>query len=160
MDFTKVIETRRSIRSYQPRDIAPDVLERILKAAIAAPTGSDKQTWHLCLVKSPEVRDRLGTEGTTQHFIKDAPVIAVCVAETRYRTDAIIAIDHLVLAARNEGIGTCWVGFFDGEKVKEILGVPADQDVVMLVPMGYPADPAAFCLKEPRARLEDSCTEK
>lgn len=158
MDFTETIETRRSIRNYQSRDIEPDVLERIVAAAVAAPTGSDKQTWHLYLAESPGVKERLGTDGTTQHFIKDAPVIAACVAEKRYRTDAIIAVDHLVLAARNEGIGTCWVGFFDGERVKEILGVPADQDVVMLVPMGYPEDEDAFATKEPRARTEEVYT--
>ena len=160
MDLKKVIETRRSIRSYQPRDIAPDVLKRILAATVAAPTGSDEQTWHLYLVRSPEGRERLGTEGTTQRFIKDAPVIVACAAKKRHRTDAIIAVDHLVLAARNEGIGTCWVGYFDGAKVKEILGVPTDEEVVMLIPMGYPADQDAFCNKEPRARIEDVCTEK
>lgn len=160
MDFTEVIETRRSIRTYQSRDIEPDVLKRILAAAVAAPTGSDRQTWHLYLVKSPEVRARLGTEGTTQAFIKDAPVIAACVAEKRHLTDAIIAVDHLVLAARNEGIGTCWVGSFDQQKVKDILGVPEEQEVVMLVPLGYPESEAAFATKEPRARIEEVYTER
>ena len=160
MDFTETIETRRSIRSYQSRDVEPDVLEQILAAAVAAPTGSDKQTWHLYLARSPEVRERLGTEGTTQSFIKDAPVIAACVAERRHLTDAIIAVDHLVLAARNEGIGTCWVGSFDRQKVKDILGVPEEQEVVMLVPMGYPEREDAFAAREPRARLEEVYTEK
>jgi len=159
MDFTDVIETRRSIRSYQSRDIEADVLERILAAAVAAPTGSDKQTWHLYLVKSPEVKTRIGAEGTPQRFVMDAPVIAVCVAEKQHLVDAIIAIDHLVLAARNEGVGMCWVGYFDKQKVKEILGVPQGQEVVMLMPMGYPESYDAFTVKEPRARIEDVYTE-
>jgi len=159
LDFTEVIETRRSIRSYQSRENETGVLQRILAAAVAAPTGSDKQTWHLYLGRTPEVKGRLGTEGTTQRFIKDAPIIVACVAEKRHRTDAIIAVDHLVLAARNEGIGTCWVGFFDQTKVKEILGVPEEQEVVMLVPMGYPASEGTFAVKEPRARINEVYTE-
>ena len=91
-------------------------------------------------------------------FIKDAPVIAACVAERRHLVDAIIAPDHLVLAARNEGIGTCWVGSFDRQKVRDILGVPEEQEVVMLVPMGYPEGEAAFVAKEPRARIEEVYT--
>jgi len=159
MDFTEVIETRRSIRCYQSKDLEPDVVKRILAAAVAAPTGSDKQTWHLYLVKSPEVKTRIGTAGTTQRFVMDAPVIVVCVAQKQYRTDAIIALDHLVLAARNEGVGTCWVGYFDKEKVKEILGLSEEQEVVMLVPMGYPESQDVFTSKEPEARIEEVYTE-
>ena len=105
---------------------------------------------------------------TTQKFIKDAPVVMVCCADKRkrvyagghkvYMIDTIIAVDHLVLAARNEGVATCWVGSFDEKKVKEILNIPDNIDVHMLVPMGYPEEECAFTRKKEKTDLDNVYT--
>jgi nitroreductase len=64
--------------------------------------------------------------------------------ENLYLIDLGVAIEHLVLAARNEGLGTCWIGAFQDQPIKKLLGVPADHDVVMLLPVGYPASEDQF----------------
>jgi nitroreductase len=167
MDFTKVIETRRSVRRYQNRNIPQNVLEKIMHAAVVAPTGQDTQTWHFFLVRDQDLKNRLVTEATTQKFIKKAPVIAVCCDDKRekvykrdevYLIDTVIAIDHMILAARNRGVGTCWVGSFDKEKVRKILNIPDHMEVHMLVPMGYPEKTGAFKEKKEKSRLESVYT--
>ena len=74
-----------------------------------------------------------------------------------YLADAVIAIDHLVLAARNEGIGSCWVGAVHDKQVKKIVNVPDDVDVVMVVSLGYPTSDSAFSQSTSRKPLSEIC---
>jgi nitroreductase len=152
MDVHEAINTRRSVRSYDPkRPIPPGVLERMRAALRAAPSACNFQPWHFVLVTDAKLRHELGKIANDQHFIADAPVIvAACGLPVRaakqmaghrnsVEVDVAIALDHLTLAAAAEGLGTCWIGAFNEPQAKRLLEVPADVEIVALMPLGYPA---------------------
>jgi len=153
MDFYEVIRTRRSIRSYRPDAIPDDVLGRVLDAARVAPSGNNRQPWKFIIVKDAGLRRALAPLCFEQAFIAEAPMVVVATGEDiKYNrgnymgslsmlVDVAIAVDHLTLAARAEALGTCWIGSFDNEKIKRLLGIPADVQVVALTPLGYPTKP-------------------
>ena len=102
-----------------------------------------------------------------QAFVAEAPVlIAACGRNIHYNrggymgdysmlVDVAIAVDHLTLAARAEGLGTCWIGSFDNAGIKQCLDIPGDHEVVALTPLGYPADPAVFRAASNRKSLDE-----
>ena len=168
MEFYDLIRTRRSIRNYQKKNIPQDVLDRILDAARSAPSGNNRQPWSFVVVKNEGKKEKIAEASYGQSFIAEAPVVVVCCAkrypnsyepwkENSYLADTIIAIDHLVLAARNEGIGSCWIGAIHDKEVKKILSVPDDVAVVMAVPLGYPVSCSAFTDSFYRKPLEEIC---
>ncbi|MCM8789118.1 MAG: nitroreductase family protein [Candidatus Omnitrophica bacterium] len=167
MDFYEVIKTRRSVRDYKEDEIPKDALERVLNAARIAPSGSNRQPWRFIVVKNREKIDKLAQLCHHQTFIAQAPVvIAGCGRNINYNrggwmgdysviVDVAIAFDHLTLAARAEGLGTCWIGSFDNEGIKKYLGIPDDYNVVALTPLGYPEDESVFCETKDRLPLEE-----
>jgi nitroreductase len=151
MDIYEAVRERTSIRAYKPDPIEEDKLERILDAARLAPSGKNGQPWTFIVVKDEEIRRKLVPACKNQEFVGQAPVVVVaCGNEERaYKKmggywnsmplDIGIAIEHLMLAAVSEGLGTCWIGAFFEEQVREILGVPEGVKIVALTPIGYPA---------------------
>lgn len=162
MDVYTAISTRKSIRAFQDRDVPERILTRLLEAARLAPSAGNRQEWRFVIVRNPEMRKQLAQAARRQKFVGEAPVVIACCAETDghvmscgqpcYPIDVAIAIDHITLCATAEGLGTCWIGAFDEEKVKEILNIPPQIHVVELLPVGYPQDPTA--LKKYRFPLE------
>lgn len=150
MDFHEVIRTRRSIRSYKPDPIPEDVLTRVLEAVRIAPSGSNRQPWNFIVIKEEALRKQLVPVCGNQEFIAEAPVVIVAcgyninwnrggyMGDMSMLVDVTIAFTHLVLAARAEGLGTCWIGSFNNDGVKKVLGVPEDVNVVAITPLGYP----------------------
>jgi nitroreductase len=166
MDFYDVIETRRSVRRYADRPVDPAILERILNAARLAPSANNAQPWHFVVVRDGKRRRELAELCGRQTFIGQAPVvIAACgrsyrsnhhwIADHMALVDVTIAMDHLTLAARAEGLGTCWIGAFDHDPVHRFLEVPATHRVGWLTPLGYPADKGAFGPTDRRNALAD-----
>jgi nitroreductase len=152
MEFYKVVKTRRSIRSYKP-DIPPqDVLDRISEAARIAPSGSNRQPWRFIFVTDPVLKKGLVSACGNQKFVGEAPIVVVaCGYDIKYNrggymggmsflVDVTIAFTHLILAARSEGLGTCWIGEFENDKVRGILGIPDGYNVVAVTPLGYPEE--------------------
>jgi len=165
MDFTTVVKTRRSVRSYRPDPIPDDVLRRVLDAARVAPSANNVQPWHFIVVRDAGKRKELASLAAGQSFVGEASVVIVCcgkrymdryswLGDSMYLVDCTIAIDHLTLAARNEDLGTCWIGAFDHEGVKRAVQVPTGYDVIMLMPVGYLASPGAFRETSSRRPLE------
>ncbi|MFQ6053204.1 MAG: nitroreductase family protein [Candidatus Bathyarchaeia archaeon] len=152
MEFYEVIRTRRSIRSYLPDPVPEEALNRVLEAVRIAPSGSNRQPWKFILVKDEGLRRQLTEACGGQGFIAEAPVVVVaCGYDIQYNrggymgemsmlVDVSIAFTHLVLAARAEGLGTCWIGAFDNGKVKRLLSIPEGYNVVAVTPLGYPRD--------------------
>jgi len=150
MDVFDAIGARRSIRNYKPDPVEPDDLERILEAGRLAPSASNRQEWRFVVVTDGETRRALSEAANGQGFVAEAPVVLACCAETdeqtmpcgqlRYPIDLAIAIENMVLAAWELGLGTCWVGAFSEGEVKKILGVPDDIRVVQLLALGRPAE--------------------
>lgn len=150
MDVFEAIKKRRSIRGYLDKEIESDKLTQILEAAREAPSANNKQEARYIIVKDKETREKLCEAAKGQVFVKEAPVVIACCAKTDnhvmtcgqlcYPIDVAIAIDHMTLAAVSLGLGTCWIGAFYEDKVKEILNIPEDIKIVELLTIGYPKD--------------------
>jgi len=150
MDIYTIMRTRRSVRHYRPDAIPPEVLDRVLEAARIAPSGSNRQPTRLIVVTDPKIKEQLVPLCHDQVFIATAPVVICAVGrDLKYNrgewmgdyamiVDVSIAVDHLTLAARAEGLGTCWIGSFSNAKLKEFFKLPNDVNVVALTPLGYP----------------------
>ena len=132
---------RRSIRKYREIDIAEEDLTLILEAARRAPTGANRQNWRMVVVRDPELRRRTAEACNGQMWMAQAPVIlCLAVLPGEGKVNGGIVLDHAVLAATSLGYGTCWIGAYSASKVKAVLGIPEDHDIVNLVPVGVPAD--------------------
>ncbi|MFH0764008.1 MAG: nitroreductase family protein [Candidatus Omnitrophota bacterium] len=152
MNVMEAIKNRCSVRSYQNRPVEKEKLDKILEAARLAPSASNRQEWRFVVVQDRGTRKRLMKAAKNQAFIGEAPVVIAACAKTDghimtcgqmcYPIDAAIAIEHMALEATEEGMGTCWVGAFYEDQVKEILGIPQDIRVVELLALGYPAGPS------------------
>lgn len=150
MDVYSAMRERRSVRAYRPDPVPEEALRRMLEAARLAPSAKNLQPWKLVVVRDPERRRRLAEAAYGQDFVAEAPVVIAAVAldpervmrcgVPSYAVDVAIAVDHLTLAAVQEGLGTCWIGSFSQEEVRRVLGVPERYRVVALLPVGYPAD--------------------
>ena len=148
MDVMEAIKKRYSVRSYQDRVVETEKLDSVLEAARLAPSASNKQEWRFVVVRDKNIRQRLMQAAKDQAFVGQAPVVVACCAKTDshvmtcgqqcYPVDVAIAIEHMALKATEEGLGTCWVGAFYEDKVKEILGIPQDIRIVALLALGYP----------------------
>jgi nitroreductase len=151
MELKEVIEKRESIRDYEDKPIPQDKLLRVLEAARLAPSGSNRQPWKFVVVKDRQTRQKLAQAAEGQTFVGKAPVVIIAVATMpelvmicgveEYPVDLAIAVDHLTLAAVDEGLGTCWIGAFSQEKVREILKIPKNCRTVALLPLGFPKQP-------------------
>lgn len=132
----EVIKRRRSIRGYRPDPVPEDILNQILKAARLAPSGGNRQPWHFIIVKDPETKRRLGMSS----WAVEAPIVLIGCTEGS-AIDISIAFEHIVLAATNFGLGTCWMGRwgYDAE-IKKALRIPEHIRVLAVTPVGYPAE--------------------
>ena len=143
MNVFEAIEKRRSIRSYEPTPVPDEKLEKILEAARLAPSASNLQPRHFIVISDEERKKALST-GMFAKFLRQAPVvIAACGDEKKspkwYVIDVAIAVENMVLAATGEGLGTCWIGSFDENKVRAVLKIPENLRVVVLLALGYPS---------------------
>jgi len=154
MTVMEAIEKRFSARAWKSYEVEEEKVERLMEAARLAPSASNRQEWRFVVVRDAEMRESLGDAARGQKFVGDAPVVIVaCAIETGhvmpcglncFAIDVAIAVEHIALAAAAEGLGTCWIGAFDADEVKRLLGMPPDAVVVALLPVGYPAqEPAA-----------------
>jgi nitroreductase len=156
MEVFDAIQKRRSIRKYKRKELPEELLEKLLEAARLAPTGMNRQPWELVVVKSQATKDRLVPVCRDQKFISDCSVFIAGVdvpEEKWHRVDIAIAMEHIVLEAVELGLGTCWIGAFQPDKVKEMLGIPRDRDVVACMVVGYPDESPPPKPKKPLSQL-------
>jgi nitroreductase len=150
MDFHDLIRARESIRDYDPkRPVQREVLDRILEAGRIAPSAANRQPWEFWIVESPTMLSRL-RPCYTRPWFHDAPQILVVVGTydkawvrrfdgyNSIETDLSIALTHLILAAENEGVGTCWIEAYDPAILREALKLSDNQVVFGITPLGYP----------------------
>lgn len=135
----------------------------MLEAARLAPSAMNHQPWRFIVVRSQEKRDRIARSGLFGRFMSQAPVIIVACGDTgsKYHVhDTCIALEHIVLAATSEGLGTCWVVSFNERTVRELLRIPERFRVVAIVSVGYPAEESDLLSSflhffRPKKRLEE-----
>jgi nitroreductase len=158
------IEKRYSVRHYKDQPVEEDKLAEVLEAARLAPSGCNNQPWKLVVV-----RDRATIHGMVhaiggQQFVEQAPVLIVaCKNGEGYNIghrydgaiiDVAIALDHMTLQAASMGLGTCWLGNYDGNEIRAILDIPSENPVVAILALGYPDDSHPHCPR-PRKPLSD-----
>jgi nitroreductase len=162
MDVSKAIEVRRSIRKYKVNEVEQEKIDKILESARIAPSAANRQEWKFLVVKNAETRDKLVDACHGQTMVGEAPIlIAACSTESdqimpcgqyAYTVDLSIALSFMILQATELGLGTCWLGAYDENMVKKILGIPDDIRVVGMITVGYPDEnPAA----RPRKTIEE-----
>jgi len=152
MDFYELIENRETIRSYDSKKIiGNDVLNRILSAGRLAPSASNRQPWTFVLVSSEDKLTEVKATYQRAWFQKATQVIAVVGDKTKswvrpadgynsIETDLAIAMDHIILAAENEGVAACWIIAFDYEKLSKALNLKKHEVVYCIAAIGYPPD--------------------
>ncbi len=151
MEFSELISKRYSVRAYRPDLVEDEKLEKVLEAARLAPTACNNQPFWFVVVHTEGRKDDLKRIYKAVWF-SDAPIVICGCAVTsegwvrsydgknHCDLDVAIAMDHLILAATELGLGTCWIAAFDPAAAKEVLGLPEGVEPVIFTPLGYPAD--------------------
>lgn len=166
METLEAIKTRRSIRKFTDQPVEPEKLQAVLEAVQQAPSWSNKQCWSLVVVQDQDVRNRISELSFVESFfstygyksnpaqkgLAQAPIVLVACADPQqsgdlrgeqyFMADLGIATQNLMLAAHDLGLGTVFVGVFDEEQLKGLLGIPLHIRIVGLFPLGYPATEA------------------
>ncbi len=150
MEFTELIAKRYSVRAYKPDPVEEEKLQQVLEAARLAPTAANRQPFRLIVIHTSGREAELKRIYDRDWFVQAPLVICACAVPAegwvrrdgkRYTdVDVAIVMDHLVLAAANVGLGTCWIAAFDPDAAREVLGLPDDVEPIALTPLGYPAD--------------------
>jgi len=150
--FYRLLWRRRSIREFSTRDVEPEKMERLLRALQRSQSAANRQPWHFIVVgRDDGERQELNGVFTKPGF-RDAPVVLVACAEperawTRKSdnvnyawVDVTIAVSEMIAAATAEGLGTCWIAAIDPVRVKKILRIPDNIEVVGVIALGYPVE--------------------
>ncbi|MBE6129647.1 MAG: nitroreductase [Erysipelotrichaceae bacterium] len=151
MELKKVIKVRFSCKKYSDRQVEDEKIQAILEAGRLAPTAKNLQEQRIYVVQSPEALAKIDTVTPCRY---NAPTVLV-VAYDRDNVftypgekrdsgteDATIVATHMILAAADEGVDSCWINFLDPDKAKEALGLPENEEVLMFMDLGYAAEGA------------------
>jgi len=150
MKFIELAEKRCSIRGFKPDPVSEEMLNEVLRAGNLAPTAKNLQPFQFIVVRDAIALDGLA-KAYPAPFFREAPVVIVVCVEpsegwTRDRfdgknyseVDAAIATDHMTLAATDIGLGTCWIGAFDPDRVSSVMGLPSNIEPLVMLLLGYP----------------------
>jgi nitroreductase len=157
-ELMNTIQNRRSIRRYQEKTVSDEILNKLLEAARWAPSWANTQCWHFVVVKDSEIKKKIQESVSPRNpsslAIVNAPVLLVVCGQLKrsgyyngeyptkfgdwFMYDLGLATQNLCLAAHDSGLATVIVGLFDQDKVGEIIKLPAEHEVLVLIPLGYP----------------------
>ncbi len=152
MDFFQVVRDRRSIRKYKDLPVEREIIEQVLDAARLAPSWKNMQCWRFLVLtdagKRESLLDAFPDDNPGKKAIAQAPVVVVVCGNPAesdvengieyFIADVAIAFEHLCLAAHALGLGSCFMGWYDEERIKQALGIPDDIRIVGITPLGYP----------------------
>lgn len=153
MNFLELVKARYSVRNYDTRAVEQNKLDYLMECVRMAPSAVNFQPWKFEVVKEESRLSELKS-AYSREWIQSAPCIVVACANHEVSwhrkadgkdhadIDVAIAVEHLCLAAAEQGLGTCWVCNFDVERCKEIMQLPAHLEPVVLIPVGYSLDEA------------------
>lgn len=163
MEFSELIRKRYSVRSYRRDPVEPDKLQYVLEAARLAPSACNLQPFQILVVPTAGREEELQRIYMKEWFVQAPLILCVCglpgLAWVRrdgrsYLTvDAAIAMDHIILAATDRGLGTCWIAAFDAAAAREVLNIPIDAEPLLFTPLGYPADQPSPRERKPLSAL-------
>ena len=151
MEFKEVVKARFSCKKYSDRQVEEDKITAVLEAGRLAPTAKNLQEQHIYVIRSAGMLAKVD-ELTPCRY--GAPVV-IAVAYDRDNVftypgekrdsgaeDAAIVATHMILAAADEGVDSCWINFFDPDKMRQALGLPENEEILMLMDIGYAAEGA------------------
>lgn len=173
MTFLELVKRRRSVRRYSAKPVPREVIDRCVEAARLAPSACNSQPWYFIVVDDEKLKSNLARDAfsgiySMNSFAKEAPVLIVVVAErsnyiarlggyfkgVQYSLiDIGIACEHLILQAEEGGLGTCWLGWFNENAVKKVLGLSKEKKIDVIISMGYPEK------EEPHEKARRSLSE-
>ena len=163
MEYSQLIKSRYSVRAYEPIPVEDEKLEKVLEAARLAPTAANRQPFQIIVIHTEGRKEELGRIYRRDWFVQ-APILICAVGvpaqgwvrsddQRRYLdVDVAIVMDHLILEAANQGLGTCWIAAFNAKVARAVLELPDEVEPLIFTPLGYPAD--QFKVKE-RKPLSD-----
>jgi len=152
MEVFECIVTRRSVRSYEKKDVPNELIGQMVEAAVRAPSAGNIQPWEFIVVKDIEKKKELYGAALKQRHVQEAPVVIVVCADPEKSADkygergeslyciqdTAAAIENMLLTAHSLGLGTCWVGAFEDDEVRRILNIPQKLKLVALITVGFP----------------------
>ncbi len=164
MEYSELIAARYSARAYRSDPVEDEKLGAVLEAARLAPTAANRQPIQVIVMHTAGREDEIGKIYRRPWFVQAPLVIAVCAISSlawvresdRFNArliDAAIVADHLILAAANLGLGTCWIAAFNVEAARSVLGLPDEAEPVIFTPLGYPADQPGPKIRKPLGEL-------
>jgi len=163
MDFIELAKKRYSVRDYKPTPVEYGKLDKILEAARIAPTADNRQPFQIIIISTQGREEELLRIYNKTWFVEAPLIICVCSipSESWIRgdgknycdVDATIAMDHLILAATELGLGTCWIGAFNMIAACEILKLSDDIVPIAFTPLGYPNDQPGDIIRKPIEEL-------
>lgn len=162
-----LVKKRTSCRKYLDKDVPDKLINNCVEAARLAPSACNKQPWRFIVVKDKKIRSEICAKGLLpgipMPWLKTAPVIVALCADVSVFTHKIcpwisgvkyhlidlgIAGEHFVLAAEEQELATCWIGWFNQKQIRKILNIPKNIEVASLISLGFPAETPA-----PQSRL-------
>ena len=162
MSVLDVIRNRGSIRNYKDEQINKGDLSKILESARLSQSAANRQPWQFVVVNEKSMKKKLSRAANNQQFVGKAATVIVCLADPSvsarvgqfdgFLIDLAISIENMVLTAWDLGIGSCWIGAFWEDEVKELLGIPSNLRVISLLALGYPD-------QEPRSKSRKDLNE-
>jgi nitroreductase len=163
MEFFDLIKARYSVRAYKPDPVEESKLQQVLDAARVAPTAANRQPFRLVVIHTEGREAELLRIYDEAWFVTAPLVICACAVEEQgwvrmdeklyVDVDVAIAMDHLILAATDMGLGTCWIAAFDPTAAREVLGLPDGVEPIVFTPLGYPADSPRAKTRRPLSNL-------
>ncbi len=163
MDFSDLISARYSVRAYKDTEVEPEALTCVLEAARLAPTAANRQPFQVLVIRTAGRKEQLRRIYHREWFSQAPLVLCVCgVAGQAWvrgdgrdylMVDAAIVMDHMILAATELGLGTCWIANFNAAAAREILGLPAGVEPVLFTPRGLAADQPSPKERKPLSEL-------
>ena len=150
MTFLELAKSRYSVRSYLPKPVEREKLDYILECGRIAPSAANYQPWIIYAVTDETMKAKIA-ETYPRKWFADAPVMLVFCGDHSIAwkrpdgkdhtdIDVAIMVDHVTLAAAEQGLGTCWICHFDAKKCAEILQLPVHLEPIVLLPVGYPGN--------------------
>lgn len=163
MSFLELAGKRYSVRAYKPEMVEEEKLQQVLEAARLAPTACNLQPFQFIVIRTRGKEAELRRIYSASWFVQAPIVICACGIPSQSwvrrdgknycDVDVTIAMDHLILAAADLGLGTCWVGAFNPDAARETLKLPDDVEPIIFTPLGYPADQPGYKRRNPLGEL-------
>ena len=150
----RMLYARRSIRRFDPRPLPAELIEELLKAAMAAPSANNRQPWQFLVITDPALRAEVAVRHPHASFAKDAGAVFVLFGVPSgelFEQDLCAATENLLIACAGLGLGACWCGMTRSRTpaFHELTGIPAEMRIVSTVCVGYPAEH-----KDPRTQYD------